>query len=110
MAKKSKFQGKWLITEMDAWDDDDIHAEEPAFIEFKKDGSGTFKFGYVNGIMDCRSSLRGEQEAMEFSWEGNDESDEAFGRGWVVMDEKGKISGNIYFHMGEESGFVAEKK
>ena len=60
--------------------------------------------------MDSRPLLRGEQESIEFSWEGCDEGHNATGRGWIIMEGDKKISGNIYMHMNEESGFVAEKK
>ena len=49
---------------------------------------------------------------MEFSWEGNDEEDHAFGRGWAVLDGD-ELQGMIFIHCGESSGFVtsrAEKK
>lgn len=41
-------------------------------------------------------------------WDGNDEMDHAEGRGWAVL--KGdELHGMIYFHEGDESGFVATK-
>jgi hypothetical protein len=44
---------------------------------------------------------------VEFTWEGNDESDPASGRGWAVLEEGGSLSGHIYFHLGDDSGFRA---
>ena len=35
--------------------------------------------------MDCREVERDGRPGMEFSWEGNDESDPASGRGWAVL-------------------------
>ena len=46
---------------------------------------------------------------MEFSFVGVDEGDEVSGRGWALFDGE-RLRGRIYFHDGEESGFVAEKR
>jgi hypothetical protein len=43
---------------------------------------------------------------VEFSWEGNDESDPASGRGWAVLEEDGSLSGRIFFHLDDDSGFT----
>ena len=51
---------------MDNWNDDYINIKEQASIEFLKNGVGDFHFGYVQGRMDSRPSLRGEQESIEF--------------------------------------------
>jgi hypothetical protein len=44
---------------------------------------------------------------VEFTWEGNDESDPASGRGWAALEEDGSLRGHIYFHLGDDSGFRA---
>ena len=101
-----KFIGKWRITEMDMWDQDFVDAEVPGYISFSKNSHGEFQFGYVHGFMDCYYSERDGIETVEFSWEGNDEMDSALGRG-IATIEKGKLSGQLFFHMGDYSGFVA---
>jgi hypothetical protein len=58
--------------------------------------------------MDCRIEKIGERERMDFSWEGNDESDPACGRGRVEMEGK-EMRGRIYIHFGDDSGFTARK-
>src|SRR5690349_10354161 len=81
---ESPFVGRWHIVSMDQWGEDFINAEVQGFIEF--DGtSGEFQFGYVHGDMDCRLTTREGEPAVEWSWEGNDEMDEAKGRGWAVL-------------------------
>ena len=45
-------------------------------------------------------------ERLEFSWEGFDEGDSVSGRGWAIL-EGDKLNGRIYFHMGDDSSFVA---
>ena len=111
MARKPKppasFEGRWHIVSMSMWDEDFINAEERGYIEFTG-GQGEFHFGYVHGSMDCRATTRDGQPAVEWSWEGNDEMDEASGRGWAVL--KGdELHGVIAFHQGDESGFVAKR-
>jgi len=44
---------------------------------------------------------------VEFTWEGNDESDPASGRGWAALEEDGSLRGHIYFHLVDDSGFRA---
>jgi hypothetical protein len=58
--------------------------------------------------MDCQVNVRDGKSAIEFTWEGNDESDHAFCRGWVIV-EGDQLNGMIFFQMGETSGFEAVK-
>ena len=39
---------------MSAWEEDYLDEEVQAFIEFEDKGGGSFQFGYVQGLMDCR--------------------------------------------------------
>jgi hypothetical protein len=45
---------------------------------------------------------------VEWTWDGNDEMDPAQGRGWAVLEEV-ELHGMIFFHRGDESGFVATR-
>jgi len=45
---------------------------------------------------------------LEFSWDGQDEMDEARGRGWLVLED-GELRGMFYFHLGDESGIVLKR-
>lgn len=105
MKTPKKFVGKWRIVEMEQWDKDALDENEPAHIEFDARSGGTFGFLYVFGEMDCRF----EGDRAEFSWVGNDEMDEASGRGWAQVDGDGKLHGHIFFHGGDDSSFVARK-
>ena len=112
MAKKKKatpFLGRWRITWMKQWDQDFVDEEEEGYFEFDKENLGQFHFGYVHGHMDCRLTTRDEKPALEFSWEGNDETEPASGRGWVVA-EADRIEGMLYFHGGDSSAFRATRK
>jgi hypothetical protein len=95
-----RIAGRWRITEAELWDCDALNLVAPAFIEFAEDGSsGNFGFIAVQGEMDCRKVERDGRPGVEFSWEGNDESDPASGRGWAVLEENGSLSGRIFFHL-----------
>ncbi len=113
MAKKSKsqspFAGRWRIVSMSAWEQDYIDEEDEGFFEFDEKGGGEFHFGYVQGQMDCRLTTRDGEPTVEWTWDGNDEMDPAQGRGWAVV--KGdELHGMIFFHGGDDSEFVAQKK
>jgi len=97
--------GKWRITEMGLWDKEYLDMVEPAYIEFKADGLGEFKFGCVVGGLDCTLYT----DAAEFTWEGSDEMDRVSGDGWAELDDDGTINGEISFHLGDESTFKARK-
>jgi hypothetical protein len=66
-----------------------------------------FGFIAVNGWMDCRWSERDGLPFVEFTWEGNGGMDQACGRGWVVLAEDGTLTGHLFIHLGEDSGFRA---
>ncbi len=83
--------GRWQITESELWDSDALNLVAPAFIEFERDGSGSFGFIAVQGQIDCREAERDGWPGVEFSWEGNDECDLASGRGWAVLEEDGSL-------------------
>jgi hypothetical protein len=107
---KSPFTGRWRIVSMSAWEDEYLDVEVQAFIEFFDEGSGTFQFGYIQGQIDSRTTIREGKPAVEFSWEGGDGADGTTltGRGWAVLDGEG-LSGLFFIHQGEESEFVARK-
>ncbi|MBF0227185.1 MAG: hypothetical protein HQK76_17200 [Desulfobacterales bacterium] len=65
-----------------------------------------FHFGYVHGFMDCRYTKRDGVEAVEFSWQGNDEFDPVFGRGFAII-KNGNLLGQLFFHEGDDSEFKA---
>ena len=52
--------GKWRIAEMDLWDREALDLVGPAFIEFHRDLTGSFRFIAVEGWMDCREAPHNE--------------------------------------------------
>jgi len=105
---RSPFVGRWHIVSMSEWDEDYLNEEVQAFIEFEEGQRGAFQFGYVQGIIDYREGQRDGKPSVEWTWEGNDESDAAMGRGWAVL-EGDRLNGMILFHEGDESDFEAER-
>jgi len=74
------------------------------FIEFDNKGGGEFHFLCIDAEIDCKPNKNSGR--AEFTFYGNDEMDEIFGRGWVEVDGN-KLLGHLYFHRGMESGFKA---
>jgi hypothetical protein len=111
MAKRKSanpFLGRWLIEHMDQWDVAEESEELQPFIEFEQTDTGRFQFGCVYGEMDYRLGQREGKSAVEFSWEGHDEDEQVFGRGWAIVDGD-NLSGMIFFHHGDDSGIVAKR-
>jgi hypothetical protein len=105
----SVLMGRWRITEMDLWEQADIDLVAPGFVEFGEDHRGSLGFIAVQGGIEWREASRDGQPGAEFTWEGFDEGDPVTGRGWTVVEASGSLRGHIYFHLGDDSGFCAER-
>ncbi len=103
------FEGTWYITEMENWDEDYFNMEVQAYIEIDKRGSGDFQFGLVTGQIDGDFVKDTSVEKLEFTWDGSDENDEAFGNGWLKLKDKNTLEGKIKFHQGDSSLFTAKR-
>jgi hypothetical protein len=97
--------GKWRIVEMELWDTDYLDMVEPAYIRFDPRGHGEFVFGAVTGGLDCRHN----GDRVDFTWQGNDEMDEASGSGWAKLSNDGTLGGEIKIHLGDKSAFKARE-
>lgn len=95
--------GKWRIIEMPDYVEDYPDMVEPAYLLFEENGAGAFAFGCVTGQIFGG----GAGNAVMFSWEGNDEMDEARGDGWAELQPNGSLKGAICFHGGDEANFIA---
>lgn len=108
--KIGDISGTWNIESMELWDDDYLHMEVQAHLTFSKDGSGSFQFGLVRGYLRGQIyTYENREEQFEFTWGGNDESDEVFGYGWIKRESLGRIEGEVRFHEGDDSSFEATK-
>lgn len=98
----NEFVGRWRISAMEMWDQDYIDLLEPGFFEFGSDGLGSFVFGAVRGWLDARVSERGAR--VDFTWQGECEGDDVFGRGWFTLESENQAGGMLFIHAGDESG------
>src|SRR5262249_46073874 len=64
--------------------------------------------GLTSGNTDYRITDRGGRPPAEWTWEAMDEMDPCTGRGWAVLEDN-DLHGMIFFHQGDESGFVARR-
>jgi hypothetical protein len=103
-ARKRSLIGKWRITEMELWDKAYLDMSGPPYSQFKANGDGEFKFGCVACGIDCDFS----DDDAEFTFQGHDEMDEVSGSGWAELNDDGTLSGEISFHLGDESSFKFE--
>lgn len=104
-----KFAGRWLITEMSGFDEDYLNMEVQAYVEVDESGSGDFQFGLVSGQIDGEIVKNKSGEKIEFTWDGNDEMDDAAGSGWLKLKDKNTLEGKIKFHQGDSSLFLASR-
>lgn len=100
-----KYEGLWHITEMETWGDEYLNMKVHAYIRIRRDGGGDFQFGLVSGQID--EEVVGDR--FEFTWDGNDECDEASGSGWLEMESRNKLEGKIKIHHGDSSTLAAER-
>lgn len=98
-------RGKWRIVEMPDYEADYPDMMEPADIFFDDRGGGEFVFGCVTG------SLYGavDANAVDFSWDDNDEMDEACGDGSAKIQLDGSLGAEIPFQRGDEIAFTAQR-
>jgi hypothetical protein len=104
-ASKHPLAGRWRITEMELWDADFLDLVQPAFISFDGEGSGEFAFGAVQAGLDCWYGV----QSADFTWEGFDEMDLVRGDGEVELEDDGTLTGEIRYHLGDESTFKARR-
>ena len=103
------FIGTWHIYEMSEWDENYFNMEVQAYIEIQADNSGNFQFGLVSGYLDGYIERLGDKERFSFTWEGQDEMDEASGSGWIEFNGDDEVEGLINFHLGDRSTFQAKR-
>ena len=66
--------GKWRIVEMPDYTDDYLDMVGPAYILFEPRLAASSPSAACTG---AHLMVRGDDDAVEFTWEGNDEMDEA---------------------------------
>ena len=102
------FIGEWRIVDMEQWDREDLDLLGPACLTLDRRGHGTMRFVAIEAGVDYRPGVRDGLPAVEFSFDGNDESDRISGRGWAVLTA-GTLRGRVFLHDGDESAFSATR-
>lgn len=83
--------------------------EVPAYLKIENSGSGEFQFILVYGNMCGDFQMAGNEAIFDFTWDGNDECDEASGDGWFKTENGKSGAGQIRFHYGDKHSFLAKK-
>ena len=110
MAKKaSPIIGTWLITESELWDLNYVDPVDMPVIIFKRDKTGDIRFEAFQSTIDWRTTDKA-QGKVEFTFDGFDEGDHVSGRGVATVDEADVLRGRIFYHLGGDSGCVAERR
>jgi hypothetical protein len=93
-------RGKWRVVETPEYD----MAGAGSYILFDEDG-GEFTWDCLTGSFHGRC----EGNAAEFTWEGNDEMEEATGHGWAELQQDGSLKDEICLENGDEIPFIARR-
>ena len=105
----SELVGRWRIEDMELWDRGVIDLVEPGCIDIGRDGVGSSSFVAVVGSIDFRFTRVDGVNAVEFSWEGDDDGSPVSGRGSARLSDDGQMEGRIFFHLGDDSWFTARR-
>lgn len=106
------FLGYWKITWMETWAQTYVDRVGPGFFEFAVEEElliGTLRFGTIVGWLDCRLRAVGRTIFIEWTWDGQNEADTAFGRGWAEIAD-GELVGHIFIHGADDSAFKATRQ
>jgi hypothetical protein len=98
--------GNWRIVESEMWDSAELDLMVPAHLRLEAKGLGHLEFIAIRSDVDYRLTTRDGASAVEFTWHGDSEGDEIFGRGWAVLKDD-QLQGQLFIHQGDESTFVA---
>jgi len=101
---QARLIGKWRIIQTEVWDRQHLDLCGPAFIAIGPDGHGEMAFGTLEAALDFAFTPSG----IDFDWNGADEGDQAEGDGWADLREDGRLEGEIAYHNGDETTFIAE--
>jgi hypothetical protein len=93
-------QGRWRVVETP---DHDM-AGSGSYILFANEG-GEFALNCLTGAFHGRC----EGDAVEFTWDGNDEMEPASGHGWAETRADGSLQGEICLEGGDNILFVARR-
>ena len=93
---------------METWSQDYVDKNEPGYFEFDEHGLGSFLFGTIRGTMDVRRAP--DQPLIEFSWLGDVEGKQLFGRGYFNFTNPDEGEGILFIHTGGQSGVTIHRE
>jgi hypothetical protein len=93
-------QGKWRVVETPEHD----MAGAGSYILFNASGD-EFALDCLTGSIHGRC----EGDAVESTWDGNDEMEEASGHGWAEVQQDGSLEGEISLENGDDVPFIARR-
>ncbi len=93
-------RGKWRVIKSPGYD----MATPGSYILFDEEG-GEFALDCLTGSIHGSS----DGNAVEFTWDGNDEMDKASGDGWAQLQTNGTLQGEISLQNGDDIPFIARK-
>jgi hypothetical protein len=93
-------QGRWRVVETPGYD----MAVAGAYILFEEVG-GEFAFDCLTGSIHGSSN----GDAIQFDWQGNDETEPASGDGWAELQDHGSLEGEICLVNGDVIPFIARR-
>ena len=94
---------------MDLWEQDDVDLVAPGFIEFGMDRRGSLGFIAVQGGIDWRVAPRNGRQALSSRGKASMKVIPSRAAAGPWSKEDGSLRGHIYFHLGDDSGFRAER-
>jgi hypothetical protein len=106
---RSSLSGRWRILSTELWDRSELDEVGEAHLTLGKKNVGEFAFLCISADIDYRLVERDGLPAAEFSFDGFDELTPVSGRGWAILHGE-ELRGRIFFHLGDDSGFVAKRK
>ena len=102
----SALVGRWRIVGADMWDRGYLDLCGPAMLVVGADGEGRVAFGALQAGLDIAYGA----DAIDFTWCGFDEMDEAQGDGSAELESDGSISIDFAYRNGDEAVLKAVRK
>ena len=93
-------RGRWHVVATPGYD----MAVARSYIVFSESGS-EFALDCLTGSIDGT----GDGDAVEFTWEGNDEMEPASGDGWAELQKDASLEGEICLEGGDDIPFTARR-
>lgn len=104
--KQNLLSGKWKVVEVGDWEEEEVDESEPAIFEIRQDGKGSVSFMAMHGELDWKMDDPQDGARIDFSFMGDDDGTEVFGRGWAEL-EGGEVDGEILYFQGDSYAFHA---